>query len=79
MLHYETNRMCGCCNTPNCSRVYRWYSFAYCLTCLHSIGVNAFGNPCTDKQYVAAWRRINGDDESRPGDGQFYGPTTATL
>lgn len=58
MLTYRTNAPCGCCGAPRVARAYRWHAFRYCLTCLHSIGVNAAGNECSDRQYAAAWKRI---------------------
>lgn len=59
MLRYKVNARCDCCGSPRAKRAYRWHSFRYCLTCLHSIGVNAAGNPCTRKQYRDAWHAIN--------------------
>lgn len=58
MLRYRTNVTCECCSTPRVRRAYRWHQFRYCLTCLHSIGVNAAGNECTRAQYSEAWRKI---------------------
>jgi hypothetical protein len=58
MLTYKTNITCECCATPNVPRAYRWHSFRYCTTCLHSIGINAAGNYCTNKQYREAWRKL---------------------
>lgn len=61
MLRYRTNTTCECCSNPNVPRAYRWHSFRYCITCLHSIGINAAGNYCTAKQYAAAWRKLAAD------------------
>jgi hypothetical protein len=58
MLKRYHGRSCECCTDPNPGRTYRWHAFRYCITCLHSIGVNAAGNPCTPKQYRDAWRKL---------------------
>lgn len=60
MLTRRHNETCGCCSTPNRPRVWLFGSYWHCTTCLHSIGVNAAGNHCTDAQYAAAWREIGG-------------------
>lgn len=57
VLRSYTGRLCECHGGP-AKRVYRYHAFVYCLTCLHSIGRNAHGNPCTAKQYREAWRKL---------------------
>ncbi len=59
MMLQRSTGLCGCCGDPRKQRVYQWHAFRYCLTCLHSIGRNAAGNPCTAAQQAAAWREIN--------------------
>jgi hypothetical protein len=49
---------CQCCASIYPQFTYQWYSFRYCLTCLHSIGVNARGNPCTKADYRRAWHEL---------------------
>lgn len=56
MLKRTTTQPCYCCSDHNPGRTYSWMGRWHCLTCLHSLGRNAAGNFCTDRQYVEAWR-----------------------
>jgi hypothetical protein len=59
MLKWTAKEPCWCCTDPNPKRVYSWMNNWHCLTCLHSIGRNAAGNHCTQKQYDAAWKELS--------------------
>ena len=57
MLKYKLKR-CPCHAGMTVERVYNWHGYGYCLTCLHSIGINAAGNYCSDRQYRDAWENL---------------------
>lgn len=56
------NGHCPCHAGYSTQRIYLWHGLGYCIDCLHTIGINAAGNYCTDAQQGEGWRNLNRSD-----------------